>query len=242
MMEAWKATVSSERKEPLINQTEVIELPRRRSPANLTANGLEPPSNNALEQQLDIPSKWNSYQGQSGILRRFTGFLCSASLAYAIAFAIMTSGMVYGVMNQAQIFEQKIDWDRELKVAFIGNSYLFVNDIPRLVQALSDWKIQQNSCLHASGSLEALLITGNGMYPRWKTSAADMDVQYTDSYGQLSEIYDYGLCTIPQMLQGRYYSCCLYNKNASLYLIVYSFYTIRIRSKHYLQKQKPSIL
>jgi hypothetical protein len=97
-----------------------------------------------------------------------------------------------------------IDWDQDLNVAFIGNSYLFVNDIPRLMETISDGHIFQDSCIHAGGSLSALLVTGNGMYNRWATDEAILYSadDYNENYGGNRAIYDFGSCSVPQLLKG----------------------------------------
>lgn len=80
-----------------------------------------------------------------------------------------------------------------INVAFVGNSFQFVNDLPRFLEALSLGNIHQDSMLHGSLSLVTLLQRGNGMYYKWNTTNA-----------ALSEngIFDYGACTIPQLLLG----------------------------------------
>ena len=81
-------------------------------------------------------------------------------------------------------------------VAFIGNSYLFLNDVPRLMGAISQGKIHQDSCLHPSASLASILTTGNGVYGRWHSKNAELK-------GNSSNVmYDYGSCTVVQLLNG----------------------------------------
>ena len=77
-------------------------------------------------------------------------------------------------------------------VAFVGNSFTFVNDLPRVMEALSEGKIQrQDSCLHGSLSVITLLQKGNGMYNHWGNSSHD--------YGDFP---DFGACTVRQLLSG----------------------------------------
>lgn len=80
----------------------------------------------------------------------------------------------------------------ELNVAFIGNSMTFVNDIPRLIEALSDGQLTQNSCLHGSLNLGSILVYGNGMYGKFAHKNARSDGGF----------YDFGACTVPQLLFG----------------------------------------
>lgn len=152
-----------------------------------------------------IPSKVPSSDGLTSKLRHV---LCNSSFLYAALFAGMATGLFYGLVSNSRLsyslsdVDITIDWDEELNVAFIGNSYLFVNDIPRVMEAISDYHIHQESVLHSSGgSLGNLLLTGNGMYPRWRTGEAMID-KYVNEYGKNVTIYDYGLCTVAQILGG----------------------------------------
>ena len=79
-----------------------------------------------------------------------------------------------------------------INVAFVGNSFQFVNDLPRFLEALSLGKIHQDSMLHGSLSLVTLLQRGNGMYYMWNTTNALRE----------NGIVDYGACTVPQLLLG----------------------------------------
>lgn len=82
-----------------------------------------------------------------------------------------------------------------VRIAFIGNSFQFVNDFPRFLPRLASktTMIQQDSVLHGSLSLVTLLHKGNGMRTRWQTENA-----WDESVG----LYDYGACTVPQLLVG----------------------------------------
>lgn len=84
----------------------------------------------------------------------------------------------------------------EIRVAFLGNSITFVNDMPRFMQALSGDTMVQNSCLHGALSFYTLLEKGNGMHHKWSTDNALLDV-YKDY-----NVYDYGACTFSQLLYG----------------------------------------
>ena len=86
----------------------------------------------------------------------------------------------------------------KIRVAFVGNSMQFVNDLPRFMQAIAkesptgESRIYQNSCLHGSLNFKSLLRKGNGMYHKWRTRNAKIT----------KGIYDYGACTVPQLLLG----------------------------------------
>lgn len=154
----------------------------------------------------DIPSKVPTSDGFSSMLR---SLLSNQMFFYGLMFFFMATGLLYGVLSNTHMlyrlrdFNINTDWDEELSVAFIGNSYLFINDIPRIMEALSEDHIYQESVIHSSGgSLNNLLLTGNGMYPRWKTDEAILD-SYVNENGNNVTIYDYGLCTVAQILEGK---------------------------------------
>ncbi len=109
-----------------------------------------------------------------------------------------------------------VSFERNITVAFVGSSLLYVNDIPRLVEAISGQHVVQNSCLHAKGSLLSILETGNGLYFRWRTDKAILE-QNLMSNGRLSTIYDLGACTVPQLLFGHDHDLSYANQNGLYY-------------------------
>jgi hypothetical protein len=148
-----------------------------------------------------IPSKVPSTDGWSGFFRRVQIYFAGPILLVPI-FLFIAAGMILGAskefgyeFNLSHFFED-IDWDEEMNVAFIGNAYLYVNDVPRVVQALSDDLIYQDSVIHPGGSLGSLLRTGNGMYKAWRTEEADIGGKYYENYGGYKSMYDYGACTV----------------------------------------------
>ncbi|KAL3909620.1 MAG: hypothetical protein SGILL_008017, partial [Bacillariaceae sp.] len=133
--------------------------------------------------------------------------------------------------------------DPNLRVAMIGNSLMYYNDLPRLLEAMSGGSIFQDSCLHGDASFLSHLTYGNGMFEKWATGqarmwdvdeqdneknqqrynqnynvndddAANADDQYAatddgndgddDAYSYVKQqyIYDYGACTVEQLLLG----------------------------------------
>jgi hypothetical protein len=90
-------------------------------------------------------------------LTRMGVFLCSSAVIYVILFVGMAAGLTYGTMNQL-IFFSNINWDEQITVAFVGTSYLFVNDIPRLLEAMSAGQVIQDSCLRSGGSLVSSVV------------------------------------------------------------------------------------
>jgi hypothetical protein len=53
--------------------------------------------------------------------------------------------------------------DPNVRVAMIGNSLMYYNDLPRLLEAMSGGSITQDSCLHGDASFKSHLTYGNGM-------------------------------------------------------------------------------
>lgn len=56
--------------------------------------------------------------------------------------------------------------DPDVRVAMIGNSLMYYNDLPRLLEAMSAGSITQDSCLHGDASFLSHLTYGNGMYEK----------------------------------------------------------------------------
>jgi hypothetical protein len=127
---------------------------------------------------------------------------------------IFLLGLTATVSAITMFLKEEISYNQHRNVAFIGNSNLFVNDLPRLMEAMADGKIFQDSCLHSKGSIMNILKTGNGMYQRWQTNAAalvtsddngdanDVNVTWVNDDGETTQLYDYGACSVPQLLIG----------------------------------------
>lgn len=159
------------------------------------------------EETGGIETKIPSEGGWLGMMYRI-GMWCSGPSVLVVIFLFSAFGLIYGASSEfgyhlslRHLFE-RVDWEREVSVAFIGNAYLFVNDVPRIMQAISKYHIHQNSVIHPGGSLGSLLLTGNGMYSAWKTGAADMGQQYIKEYGRKEGVYDFGMCSVKQLLLG----------------------------------------
>lgn len=136
-----------------------------------------------------------------------TGFYCRGWVKWvcfggAIAIVLATTILTYVFLFTTQGGRTQDDgWtavprenSRSINVAFIGNSIMYFNDLPRFMEALSQGCVRQDSCLHGEASLASLLVTGNGMYTRWNTSNARI-------LG-MDDFYDFGACTVPQLLFG----------------------------------------
>lgn len=98
-----------------------------------------------------------------------------------------------------------------IRIAFIGNSITFVNDLPRLMEAFpskttfsttNNKMIQQNSCLHSSLTFVSILSKGNGMYNKWKTANALIYSSGSSNSDGNGNLYDFGACTVRQLLFG----------------------------------------
>jgi hypothetical protein len=111
----------------------------------------------------------------------------SSWLAVVLGGTILLSGTGY-FLWQGYRHSQTV-----VTVAFVGNSFQFVNDLPRVMEYLSDSRLLQDSCLHGSLNFKSLTRKGNGMYNRWKNSTTALLEDGT---------VDYGACTIPQLLLG----------------------------------------
>lgn len=113
----------------------------------------EPPAKALILTAQDNGGDWDEQDpADVDLLTRFGLFLCSNAIVYIIVFVGMVAGLAYGTVNQLKFFSN-IDWDQEVTVAFVGTSYLFVNDIPRLLEAISAGQVIQDSCLRSGGSL-----------------------------------------------------------------------------------------
>lgn len=59
-----------------------------------------------------------------------------------------------------------------VRVAFLGNSIQYYNDLPRLLRALSNHAIEQDSCYRGNATLSSLFQDGNGMSVKFQTANA----------------------------------------------------------------------
>lgn len=103
-----------------------------------------------------------------------------------------------------------LGYSKKHHVAFLGNSVQYYNDFPRFMEVISADRIVQNSCLHEDATIANLLYSGNGMLKKFNTNNARIG-------GSSSTLFDYGACTVHQLLFG--YDRFLYknwkNYNAS---------------------------
>jgi hypothetical protein len=146
----------------------------------------------------------------------FQGIAIGAGIMIALAF--LTGG--------GSVIREEDD----VRVAMIGNSLMYYNDLPRLLEAMSGGKLTQDSCLHGAASFRSHLLYGNGMFVKWDTGNAQIwniynddntdaseayqeymdnnnndDAQQQQSYqldSKQSHIYDFGACSVRQLLLG----------------------------------------
>lgn len=114
---------------------------------------------------------------------------------------LIITGAIMTLMLLSAVLVPSHQDPKNIRVAFIGNSMMYYNDLPRFMEALAggDGSLRQNSCLHGGASFTKILLTGNGMYgyDMWSTGAARIRANSSDS-----KLYDYGACTVRQLLLG----------------------------------------
>jgi hypothetical protein len=105
-------------------------------------------------------------------------------------------------MWMCQMLSARVSWyhrnennDGSIRVAFVGNSMMFVNDLPRLMEAMSGFQLAQDSCLHGSLNLGSILRKGNGMYGKFVESIPGTPIGN-------DVVTDFGACTVAQLLLG----------------------------------------
>ena len=141
---------------------------------------------------------------------------CSVGSLLAIVLSFTVASIIPGTMLNRMFTDINDDHlarnDPNVTVAFIGNSYLYVNDVPRAMECISKSKITQDSVLNTGAGLGSLLKQGNGMYELWQTTGAldfwggwdfkAMMVEYDIEVDGDYSLYDFGMCTVPQLLEG----------------------------------------
>lgn len=102
-------------------------------------------------------------------------------------------GVVWTAVTGYFLWTGYVSSKQTVTVAFVGNSFQFVNDLPRVMEYFGNGKLMQDSTLHGSLNFYTLTRKGNGMYHRWQNSTAAIN---EDGF------VDYGACTVPQLLLG----------------------------------------
>lgn len=91
-------------------------------------------------------------------------------------FSAGLTGSALGIQQQRrQVAQAEETGRRHVRVAFVGNSYLYFNDVPRVFQALCHHhgiRVDIKDCLRGGASFKSLLQHGNGMEKKFNTPAA----------------------------------------------------------------------
>jgi len=190
-------------------------------------------SPNDAIKKIPLCSETNSVNyGRGEGLSRFV-FFQRLKCPWATGFVIQKASVVAAslLMLAGLILFTQPATHRNIRVAFIGNSITFVNDLPRFMEAISNGHISQDSCLHGATRLRTLLNTGNGMYNKWQTDnsfikniteeddlyayVAQRDDDGNDGFvvGDPHPIYDFGACSVPELLLGHDKTMQMYNAN-----------------------------
>jgi hypothetical protein len=104
---------------------------------------------------------------------------------------------VFGIMliMAVTLLAPSVDTTSKVRLAIVGNSLIYFNDLPRLLEAMAHGRLHQESCLHGNADFSSHLWYGNGMHNKWRTEQA----RIWDADG---EIYDFGACTVQELLFG----------------------------------------
>lgn len=108
---------------------------------------------------------------------------------------LAASGALIVILTGTSFLAPHPNWDKTIRVAFVGSSIQYYNDCPRLLETLSDGHIIHNSCFRGASTFARTLHKGNGMYEKFRGANAIVD----EDQG----IYDYGACTVKQLLFGK---------------------------------------
>lgn len=93
--------------------------------------------------------------------------------------------------------------DSEIRVAFLGNSILYFNDCPRVLERMLETrfaKVKQNSCLRGGTSILELWIQGNGMTSKFATGQP-----------RSNGTYDIGAPSVQALLHNNQWDFCIIN-------------------------------
>ena len=168
-----------------------VKTPLPKNTAQVASKEILPNSSNSTSSYEEYTEKPRS---------RLPQWLQAPSLPSTVCLATLLGLLAGG--GTALLLAKGTLQPKTLNVAIIGNSIFYVNDFPRMFEAMGNGNIYQDSCLHPSGSLLKILKTGNGMWQRWQTSAAELTSNYTNGNGNSAVIYDFGACSVPQLMTG----------------------------------------
>lgn len=126
------------------------------------------------------------------------GFSSSLVLAVASISLIGTCVALFVDHKRKQMTDQSSSTNSEIRIAFCGNSMLYYNDSPNLIQqmiqtAFPSNSVLQDSCLRGGATLRSLFQRGNGMGTK---------------FGPLHEI---GQPTVSQLLSAKHWNFVVLN-------------------------------
>ncbi len=169
-----------------------VSIPEEETPYTLEKDSEEEVSKAAAMSDR-LTATWAT------ILALWFGLSKTTQVAIMAGAAVGTVGVIALVAagGRAPAFPAHIN------VAFVGNSYFYVNDLPRVVEEMGGGHITQDSVIHTQANILQILMAGNGMYNKWATrSAMANGVAFETSEGNTAYLYDMGACSVPQLLTG----------------------------------------
>jgi hypothetical protein len=101
---------------------------------------------------------------------------------------------------------------KKIRIAFIGNSILYYNDSPRILQQMliaAGFEVEQDSCLKGGATITSLWNEGNGMKHKFHSDAALINP--TTREIDLNLHHDKGAPTVEALLKGRKWDFLIIN-------------------------------
>jgi len=139
--------------------------------SNHNKNKPTEPTNQLTDQPTNEPKIMRT--SSTVVTVNFADFTCIHG--FGLAMVVMTvmawASSSNGGGGLFSSFDRRED---VVRVAMVGNSMMYYNDLPRLLEAMSGGRLQQDSCLHGDASLESHLVYGNGMLDIWTNGQARM--------------------------------------------------------------------
>lgn len=153
----------------------------------------KPSSDKPMKEKImeHLTVMWAAILGCCGLPK-----ILAMSLAAGAGIGVVT--YLAATRGQAPLYPAHVN------AAFVGNSYFYVNDLPRFVENIAaGGNLHQDSVIHNSASILEIIMTGNGMWSKWATKNAMIGgVKFETSQGKTEYLYDMGACSVPQLLTG----------------------------------------
>lgn len=152
------------------------------------------------ESQSEVKEIPTSFFGNERTLRLKVASMIAATTSFlsSLPFWVIPTGVASSLVLALVLLKLGITpftYQKTIQVAFIGNAVQYFNDFPRFMEVISGDHVIQNSCLHEDATLLNLLQSGNGMLKKFNTDKARIG-------GGSSNLFDYGACTVHQLLFG----------------------------------------